>query len=263
METTSNAQELHHWQANGVLWLKLNRPQALNSLTLSLVDALTVSIKDAQCNADVRVIVLTGEGRAFCAGADLKDPARSRPESGAEFVQAIGALTELIEGSGKPVIAAINGIAVAGGMELVLACDVVIAAESARLGDAHSNYALFPGGGATARLPRKIGLNNAKLVMFTGDLQPASDWKTFGLISQVVADDRLMEAASALAAKLATKSPLVLSRMKQALNDALDHPLSVGLRYERALSNLHHFSADRVEGLAAFKEKRAPQFTGQ
>jgi enoyl-CoA hydratase len=263
VETASNTEELHHRHTNGVLWLKLNRPQALNSLTLSLVDALTASIKDAQRDPDVRVIVLTGEGRAFCAGADLKDPARSRPESGAEFVQAIGALTELIEASGKPVIAAINGIAVAGGMELVLACDVVIAAESARLGDAHSNYALFPGGGATARLPRKIGLNNAKLVMFTGDLRPASDWKAFGLVSQVVADDGLMEAVTALAAKLATKSPLVLSRMKQALNDSLDHPLAVGLRYERALSNLHHFSADRVEGLAAFKEKRAPQFTGQ
>jgi enoyl-CoA hydratase/carnithine racemase len=263
VETASNTEELHQRRTNGVLWLKLNRPQALNSLTLSLVVALTASIKDAQRDPDVRVIVLTGEGRAFCAGADLKDPARSRPESGAEFVQAIGALTELIEASGKPVIAAINGIAVAGGMELVLACDVVIAAESARLGDAHSNYALFPGGGATARLPRKIGLNNAKLVMFTGDLRPASDWKAFGLVSQVVADDGLMEAVTALAAKLATKSPLVLSRMKQALNDSLDHPLAVGLRYERALSNLHHFSADRVEGLAAFKEKRAPQFTGQ
>ena len=116
METTSNTEELHRRTTNSVLWLKLNRPQALNSLTLSLVDALTTSIKNAQRDPDVRVIVLTGEGRAFCAGADLKDPARSRPESGAEFVQAIGALTELIEASGKPVIAAINGIAVAGGM---------------------------------------------------------------------------------------------------------------------------------------------------
>lgn len=262
MDTTSNTEELHRRTTNSVLWLKLNRPQALNSLTLSLVDALTTSIKDAQRDPDVRVIVLTGEGRAFCAGADLKDPARSRPESGAEFVQAIGALTELIESSGKPVIAAINGIAVAGGMEIVLACDLVFAAESARLGDAHSNYALFPGGGATARLPRKIGLNNAKLVMFTGDIQPASDWKALGLVTQVFPDDNFIDDVSTFAARLAVKSPLVLARMKQALNDALDQPVSIGLRYERALSNLHHFSSDRVEGLAAFKEKRPPQFTG-
>ncbi|SAL85995.1 short chain enoyl-CoA hydratase [Caballeronia arvi] len=262
METVKDTEELQRQQSDGVLWLKLNRPQALNSLTLSLVNGLTTAITDAQCNSEVRVIVLTGEGRAFCAGADLKDPARSRPESGAEFVKAIGALTELIEACSMPVIAAINGIAVAGGLELVLACDLVIATESARLGDAHSNYALFPGAGATVRLPRKVGLNNAKLLMFTGNMHPASEWKALGLVNQVVADDGFISAVEALAKKLATKSPLVLGRMKQALNDSLDQPLSIGLRYERALSNLHHFSADRVEGLAAFKEKRAPQFKG-
>ncbi len=262
MEAAKNTEELQRQQGDAVLWLKLNRPQALNSLTLSLVEALTMAIKDAQGDPEVRVIVLTGEGRAFFAGADLKDPARSRPESGAEFVKAIGALTELIEASAKPVIAAINGIAVAGGLELVLACDLVIAAESARIGDAHSNYALFPGAGATVRLPRKVGLNNAKLLMFTGDMHPASEWKALGLVNMVVADAGFIDAVAALAKKLATKSPLVLGRMKQALNDSLDQPLSIGLRYERALSNLHHFSADRVEGLTAFKEKRPPQFKG-
>lgn len=263
MDTTSNTEELDQKLGDRVLWLKLNRPQALNSLTLSLVHGLMQAIVDAQNDPDVRVIVLTGEGRAFCAGADLKDPARSRPESGAEFVKAIGELTELIEASTKPVIAAINGIAVAGGLELVLACDIVIAAESARIGDAHSNYALFPGAGATVRLPRKIGLNNAKLLMFTGDMHPATEWKALGLVNVVVADDGFIDAVSTLANKLAVKSPLVLARMKQALNDSLDQPIATGLRYERAMSNLHHFSADRVEGLAAFKEKRAPQFTGR
>jgi len=263
MDTAKKTEELQQQRGDAVLWLKLNRPQALNSLTLSLVDALTAAIKDAENDPDVRVIVLTGEGRAFCAGADLKDPARNRPESGAEFVKAIGALTELIEACPRPVIAAINGIAVAGGLELVLACDLIIAAESARLGDAHSNYALFPGAGATVRLPRKVGLNNAKLLMFTGDMHPATEWKALGLVNQVVADEDFIDAVSDLAKKLASKSPLVLARMKQALNDAMDQPLSIALRYERALSNLHHFSADRVEGLAAFKEKRAPKFLGK
>jgi enoyl-CoA hydratase/carnithine racemase len=263
METVLNSEELDQQQRDAVLWLTLNRPQALNSLTLSLVNGLMQAIQNAQDDPEVRIIVLTGAGRAFCAGADLKDPARSRPESGAEFVRAIGALTELIEGSAKPVIAAINGIAVAGGLELVLACDLVVAAESSRIGDAHSNYALFPGAGATVRLPRKVGLNNAKLLMFTGDMHPASEWKELGLVNMVVPDDSFTSAVESLAAKLAVKSPLVLGRMKQALNDSLDQPLSIGLRYERALSNLHHFSADRVEGLAAFKEKRSPQFTGK
>lgn len=263
MQAATHNDELHRHQEDRVLWLKLNRPKALNSLTLSLVKSLAKEITDAHDDPDVRVIVLTGEGRAFCAGADLKDPARSRPESGAEFVRAIGSLTELIEASAIPVIAAINGIAVAGGLELVLACDLVIAAESARLGDAHSNYALFPGAGATVRLPRKVGLNNAKLLMFTGDMHPAREWKQLGLVNEVVADESFTEAVTALARKLAAKSPLVLGRMKQALNDALDQPQSIGLRYERAMSNLHHFSADRVEGLAAFKEKRLPEFTGK
>lgn len=262
METT-NKEELQQTRKDAVLWLKLNRPEALNSLTASLVDALTRSIEDAQRDPGVRVIVLTGEGRAFCAGADLKASASRGPESGAQFVRAIGALTELIEASGKPVIAALNGITVAGGLELVLSCDIVIAAESARIGDAHSNYALFPGAGATVRLPRKVGLNNAKFLMFTGDMRPASEWKALGLVSQVIADDGFIDAVSELAEKLAAKSPLVLARMKQALNDSLDQPATVALRYERALSNLHHFSADRAEGLAAFKEKRPPQFQGK
>ncbi|MCK1513199.1 enoyl-CoA hydratase/isomerase family protein [Bradyrhizobium sp. 190] len=256
-------EELLLEQSEGVLWLKLNRPQALNALTASLVDALTAAIEGAQRDPEVRVIVLTGEGRAFCAGADLKDSAKRGPDAGFAFVKAIGALTELMEACTKPVVAAINGIAVAGGLELVLACDLVFAAESSVLGDAHSNYALFPGGGATVRLPRKIGVNNAKHVMFSGESLPASEWKALGLVSRVVPNAGFIDAVAMSAKKLATKSPLVLARMKQALNDSIDQPAPIALRYERVLSNLHNFSADRAEGLAAFKEKRAPQFQGK
>ena len=263
MDSTESAAELDQRQGDAVLWLKLNRPQALNSLTATLVDDLTRAVEEAQNNPAIRVIVLTGEGRAFCAGADLKDSAKRGPERGAAFVKSIGALTELIESCPKPVIAAINGIAVAGGLELVLACDIVVATESAVIGDAHSNFALFPGAGASVRLPRKIGLNNAKLIMFTGESRPASEWKTMGLVSQVFPDAEFVESVTKLAGKLAVKSPLVLARMKQALNDALDQPVSVGLRYERSLSNLHHLSADRIEGLTAFREKRPPRFEGK
>lgn len=263
MEPGEKTSDLYKRQSEAVLWLKLNRPQALNALTASLVDDLAYAIEKAQSDPEIRVIVLTAEGRAFCAGADLKDSAKRGPEGGAAFVKAIGALTELIEACPKPVIAAINGIAVAGGLELVLACDIVLAAESAVIGDAHSNFALFPGAGASVRLPRKIGLNNAKLVMFSGESQPASEWKAMGLVNRVFPDAEFIESVTRLAEKLAVKSPLVLARMKQALNDALDQPVSVGLRYERALSNLHHLSADRIEGLAAFREKRPPRFEGK
>jgi len=263
MESSDSTSELIVERNGAVLWLTLNRPNALNALTATLVDSLSAAIQDGDRDPDVRAIVLTGAGRGFCAGADLKDSAKRSPESGAEFVKRIGELTNLIESCGTTVIAAINGIAVAGGLELVLCCDIVIAAESAVLGDSHSNFAMFPGAGATVRLPRKIGLNNAKYLMLTGDAPSAREWMGFGLVSQVVADDDLRPSVALLAEKLASKSPLVLARFKQALNDSLDQPVPIGLRYERALCNAHSYSADRVEGLAAFREKRTPQFVGR
>jgi enoyl-CoA hydratase/carnithine racemase len=263
MEPTNNSDELIVERSEAVLWLTLDRPQALNALTATLVDSLTAAIQDGDRDPGVRAIVLTGNGRGFCAGADLKHSAKRSHESGAQFVKRIGELTNLIESCGTTVIAAINGIAVGGGLELVLSCDIVVAAESAVLGDGHSNYAMFPGAGATVRLPRKIGINNAKYLMLTGETLPACDWRALGLVSQVVPDGDLHDSVALLAERLASKSPLVLARMKQAVNDSLDQPLPIGLRYERALSNVHSYSADRVEGLAAFREKRTPQFEGR
>jgi enoyl-CoA hydratase/carnithine racemase len=263
MEQTNTPAELLVDRSGAVLWLTLNRPQALNALTATLVESLTAAIEDGDRDPAVRAIVLTGNGRGFCAGADLKDSAKRSHESGAQFVKRIGELTNLIESCSTTVIAAINGIAVAGGLELVLSCDIVVAAESAVLGDSHSNFAMYPGAGATVRLPRKIGLNKAKYLMLTGETPPAREWMALGLVSQVVAADDLHRSVAQLADKLASKSPLVLARMKQALNDSLDQPLPIALRYERALCNVHSYSADRVEGLAAFREKRTPQFEGR
>jgi enoyl-CoA hydratase/carnithine racemase len=264
METNDTTNdELLAERRGAVLWLTLNRPQALNSLTATLVDALFVAIEAADRDPEVRAIVLTGAGRAFCAGADLKASANRTPDVNAQFVKRIVELTSLMESSDTAVIAAVNGIAVAGGLELILACDIVVAAESATLGDGHSNFALFPGGGGSARLPRKVGLNNAKYLMFTGDRLTAREWQAFGLVSLIVADDDLRESVGRFANNIAAKSPLVLARMKHALNDSLDQPLAIGLRYERALNLAHSYSADRLEGLTAFREKRTPQFEGK
>ncbi|AMG87559.1 enoyl-CoA hydratase/isomerase family protein [Bordetella bronchiseptica] len=250
---------------DGVRWLTLNRPHALNALNAALVAALTEAIGQAQADPQIGAIVLTGAGRAFCAGADLKETERRTQEQGSNvaFIRAIGALTELIEAGAKPVIAAVNGIAVAGGLELVLACDIVLAADSARLGDAHANYAMFPGGGATVRLPRRIGIGNAKYVMFTGQSLPASEWVALGLVARAVPADQLAEHAAQLAGQIAGKSPLVIARMKSALNDATDQPAPVAMRRERELNHLHSLSFDRAEGLAAFREKRPPRFQGR
>jgi enoyl-CoA hydratase/carnithine racemase len=262
-QTNDTTDELLTERRGTVLWLTLNRPRALNAVTASMLDALVAAIETGDRDPEVRAMVLTGSGRGFCAGADLKDSAKRSPEAGAKFVKKIGELTNLIEASGTPVIAAVNGIAVAGGLELVLSCDIVVAAESAVLGDSHSNFAMFPGAGATVRLPRKIGVNNAKYLMLTGETPTAREWLALGLVNVVVADDDLHDSVERLADKIASKSPLVLARMKQALNDSLDQPVAIGLRYERALAAAHSYSADRVEGLTAFREKRTPQFEGR
>lgn len=250
---------------DGVLWACLNRPEALNALTPSLVDALTQTIYAAQHDLAVKVVVLSGAGRAFCAGADLKEAEkRSKdPRGNVAFIKACGALALALEACSRPVIAAVNGIAVAGGLELMLACDFVFAARSATLGDAHANYAMFPGAGATARLPRRIGTAAAKQLMFTGDFLSAHDAERIGLVDLVVEDDELRTAVLATAIKITNKSQLVISRMKESINDAMSQPLDTALRRERDLNELHSLSHDRNEGLAAFREKRLPHFLGR
>jgi len=263
--TRASTEELTVSQDGPVVWLEMNRPHALNALTPSLVSALSRAVGAAAADSRIRVVILIGAGRAFCAGADLKEAEkRSKlPAGNVEFIRAAGALTNLIESCPKPVIAAVNGVAVAGGLELVLACDLAIAAESAKLGDAHSNFALFPGAGATVRLPRRLGVSSAKYLMFTGEMIPATEACSLGLINKVVADTALRDAVRELSAKLAGKSPLVLARLKEAISDSMRQCHDVAMRRERDLNELHSLSFDRAEGLAAFREKRTPQFLGK
>ncbi|TXH40894.1 MAG: enoyl-CoA hydratase/isomerase family protein, partial [Burkholderiaceae bacterium] len=153
----------------GAMWIRLNRPEAMNSLTPQLLAGLSAALDEAQARDEVKAIGLTGAGRAFCAGADLKFVRAdvTGPEAAAAFLQRVLATMNRIAAFPKPVIAALNGLALAGGLELVLCCDLVIAARSAKLGDAHANYGLLPGGGASVRLPRLIGAARAKYLMFT------------------------------------------------------------------------------------------------
>lgn len=247
-------------------WLRINRPEAMNSLNVDVVEGLQKGLDGAETDDEVRCVVLTGTGRAFCAGADLKLVRNSVEGSGdgqRQFLELVGALLNRIESFPKPVIAAVNGLALAGGLETVLCCDLVVAARSARLGDAHANYGLLPGGGASVRLPRKIGPTRAKYLMFTGDFVPAAELVEAGLVNQVVPDGELDAAVTALVDKLAARSPLGLRRMKQLVNDALEQPVGTGLRLELLASALHQHSHDMTEGLRAFQEKRPPVFTGR
>ena len=249
----------------GAVWVTLNRPAALNSITPDLVAGVIKALALAD-DPEIKAVVLIGTGRAFCAGADLKyvNSASQNDETAtAQFLESILEMMARLENCPRPVIAAVNGLALAGGLELVLCCDLVIAARSAKLGDAHANFGLLPGGGGSVRLPRKIGPTRAKYLMFTGDFMPAEDLLACGLVNEVVDDSKLTAAVECLVGKLGSKSSLVLRRMKALVDDGLEQPKDVALRSELLASEVHTHSYDQKEGLAAFEEKRKPSFLGR
>ncbi|MTV27718.1 enoyl-CoA hydratase/isomerase family protein [Nitriliruptoraceae bacterium ZYF776] len=239
----------------------------MNALSPDVVAGFRDGLERARADDGVRVVVVTGTGRAFCAGADLKairgmsgdDPGRNT----LAFLEEAGQIFDGLDEFPKPTIAAVNGLALAGGLELVLCCDLVIAAESAKLGDAHANYGLIPGGGGSIRLPRKVGPTMASYLLFTGEFLAAADLVACGLVNEVVADEQLTDRVDALAEVIASKSPLGLARMKQLVRDGLDQPIATGVRLELVASEAHAHSHDVAEGLAAFQEKRPPEFTGR
>lgn len=246
-------------------WIYLNRPDEMNAMTETLVYELDECLKRTEKDNEIRVLVLTGKGKAFCAGGDLKAVLagfQGETEAAPDLLDQITSMFQRLRSYPKPLIAALNGLTLAGGLELTLACDLVIAAESAKLGDAHSNFGLVPGAGGAAILPRRIGPNRAKYLLLTGDLISAHDMMAFGLVNQVVPDDRLEEAAQDLAERLAEKSPLVLCRMKEVANASLDQSTEAALRHELLNLRDHLRSYDIVEGLRAFSEKRKPEFKG-
>lgn len=251
----------------GGAWITLNRPDQLNCLTPSMVDAINDMLSDAQADPEVMVIVVAANGRAFCAGADLKFlndlPVEERERANAVSLQQATNMMRRLETIPKPVIAAVNGVATAGGMEILLCCDLVIAVESARMADGHSNFGLLPGAGASARLPRKVGVTRAKYLFFTGDFMSAAEMHVAGLVNQVVPDGDLHAAIEMLVSKIAGKSPLGLRRMKQLAGETLDLSIDQALRLEQTVNELHTVSFDRNEGIAAFNERRKPAFQGR
>jgi enoyl-CoA hydratase/carnithine racemase len=247
------------------VWITLNRPTALNAITPDMVEGINAALTHADDPA-IKAVVLMGTGRAFCAGADLKyvnSATQGDEAAAARFLDTVLDMMARLETCPRPVIAAVNGLALAGGLELVLCCDLVIAARSAKLGDAHANFGLLPGGGSSVRLPRKIGPTRAKYLLFTGDFVAADDLVACGLVNEVVDDAELMTAVKRLVAKLGSKSSLVLRRMKALVADGLEQPQDVALRLELLASEVHAHSHDMREGLAAFEEKRKPSFIGR
>jgi len=244
-----------------VLWVHLQRPEVLNAINEEIVAGLNAAL-DRASEKDVRVMVIRGVGRAFCAGADLVEVPGETPDIKRmeHIVGRVAAMVERIAALPKPVIAGVNGIAAAGGLEIVLACDLVVAVAGARFADAHSNYGLLPGAGGSARLPRAVGLPMAKRMMLTGDFVLAEELAANGFVAKVTPPDQLDACLDELSASLAQRSPRVMAAMKQLAGAACDTPLVKALEAESVALSAYLQTQDVLAGLAAFREGTRPSF---
>jgi len=236
--------------------ITLNRPEALNALSPTLLSELNQALEEVEKDQQIKVVVLTGSGRAFCAGADLKFMAQTQQKELFDYIQMLDEVFFKLERLDKPVIAAVNGYTLAGGLELTLCCDLVVASEQAIFGDEHINRSLMPGGGSTIRLVRIIGLRRAKELLYTGDRWDAKRAYEAGLVNLVVPHEKLEEAAMELANKIASKSGFALRLMKQVVNQSLDSDKETLQTLERAAFNLVISSPEAQEGLRAFLSKK-------
>ena len=246
-------------------WITINRPDTLNALDIPTLNKLDDALTRAADDDQIRVIILTGAGeRAFVAGGDIADlNSRQGLEHYQEFADVIHRVLRRLETLDKPTIAAVNGWALGGGTELVLATDIRIVAEKARLGVPEITLGIFPGAGGTQRMIRQIPPCRAKELMFTGDQITAVEALSYGLVNHVVPRDELRAKVTEIATKISTKSPLTLKLLKRTLVHGGDMPLPAALQYEQAMIGLVFDAEDAHEGCGAFLEKRAPDFQGR
>ena len=246
----------------GIARVVLNRPAQLNAISPSLLQDLDRVCDEVERNPAVRAMTLTAAGRAFCAGADLKAVRELSPDpvKWNEFMRLWHRVFNRLENLPVPVVAGVHGFALAGGLELALVVDLVVADESARLGDQHANFGLVAGGGGSQRLPRLIGARRAKELMLLGGWLSAAQSLEWGLVNRVTPAGRLEAEVDELATSLADKSPSGNRTVKVLVDRGLDMDLGKGLALELDLVAEHMRSADAAEGLRAFAEKRAPVF---
>jgi enoyl-CoA hydratase/carnithine racemase len=251
-------------EQDGIVTLTLNRPEVMNSLNFPLLHALRDQIEALRFRRDMRVIIVTGAGeKAFCAGADLKERATLSPEQVREFIFTIRNLFTTLEQLNKPVIAAVNGIALGGGTELALASDIRVAATSASMGLTETRLAIIPGAGGTQRLPRLVGRGKAKELIFTGRRVDAREALEIGLVNRVCAPGELMNECRSMAAMICETGPVAIEQAKYAINYGMETDIHTGLAIESNAYWVCIPTQDRLEGLAAFREKRKPVYKGE
>jgi enoyl-CoA hydratase len=257
----SNQEFIKTWVEDAVAVIQLNRPKVLNALNRPMVDEIVAALEQFDREDQVRVIVLTGNERAFAAGADIDEMAEDTSISLEKLNQfAVWDRIALIK---KPIIGSVNGYAFGGGFELALNCDILFAAESAQLGFPEVNIGVMPGAGGTQRLTKAMGKAKALEWLWLGDPMSAKEAYQYGVVNRLIAKEILFEETMKFAKRLSNQAPLSLRLIKEAVNKAVDSPLEEGLQVERKNFYLLFGSKDQKEGMKAFIEKRKPKFTGE
>jgi enoyl-CoA hydratase/carnithine racemase len=265
-EGNMNFESIVFEKKDGVARITLNRPEAFNAMNRKMIEEIAHALVDAEKDEAARVVVLTGKGKAFCTGMDLKFVKEELGSLSAqqEFFRSTNkALINAIENLSKPVLAAVNGYALAGGFELMLACDLVIATEDALLGDQHINYGLVGPGGSTQTTPRLIGIRKAKELIFTGDKITGKEAESIGLVNRAVPAEELEGATDEMASKIAEKSPVALKIAKALINRSPEMNRQTSAELEVMSAIVNATSEDYMEGIKAFNEKRKPIFKGK
>lgn len=257
-------QALLSLRENGVATILLNRPEKANSLSIQMLNELQEIFQQVKYDQSIRCLIITGAGeKAFCAGADLKERANMTPVEVKKTIALIRKTINDIEQLPKPVIAAVNGVALGGGTELALACDIRIASENALLGLTETSLGIIPGAGGTQRLPRLIGKGKAKELIFTARKITASEAEKIGLVEYVEKNENLMEKALEICKLICKNAPIAVTQAKLAIDKGNEMDLQSSLAFEQAAYEITIPTKDRLEGLQAFKEKRAPIYKGE
>lgn len=242
----------------------VNRPESLNALNIDVLQGLMITFDELSRNDQVLSVIITGAGeKAFVAGADIATMNQLGPRAIAEYVELGQRVMRTIETFHRPVIAQVNGFALGGGLELALACDLIIASSSAKVGQPEVNLGIIPGFGGTQRLVQRAGVGTARRLVYTGDIITAQEALTLGVVDQVVEAEALSETVKKLCEKIAAKGPLAVSGAKEVIRRSQEAMLLSGLRMEAEKFLALFGSADREEGMTAFLQKRSPSFKGK